>query len=470
MSCAIIKKSNVKSIKLQKGGKKCQVAKKKWRLLARNLLDNLAGKTIIFVKSIIFSKKFLSRHRNSEKHFLRNRKLPFSTLILFLINLIKGSCQDELDHFFKATENQDVPVRRVTKSAFTKPRKKLKHSAFIELIHKLGAFFYNHFSPRNWQGFRLPAIDGSTAKVPNTEQIAKHFGVWNTASGKKCPLARISQMFDVLNRITIDARISPKEKGERILAGMHLDFLKSNDLLLLDRGYPAFWLFDLILSAGANFCARVSATQWKTIETFYNSGKTDKIVWLTPTGSAIKTYKELGMSPKPIKVRLIRIDGDSFEEPWILVTSLLDRVAFPVEIFAELYHRRWPVEEDYKTMKCRLEIENFSGKSVEAVYQDFYAKVFSCNLTAVLAHPTRDIIEENSKEKKHPYQLNFTQALSKMKDTIVLLFQRTNISEIISEILSIFIKTIEPVRPGRSYPRNHKVNRRGFYMAYKPIR
>ena len=44
----------------------------------------------------------------------------------------------------------------------------------------------------------------------------------------------------------------------------------------------------------------------------------------------------------------------------MLATSLLDGAAYPTTIFKELYHQRWPVEENYKVMKSRIEIENFS--------------------------------------------------------------------------------------------------------------
>ena len=137
----------------------------------------------------------------------------------------------------------------------------------------------------------------------------------------------------------------------------------------------------------------------------------------------------------------------------------------------ELYHKRWPVEEDYKTMKCWLEVENFSGKSVLSVYQDFHAKVFSKNLTSVLAFPTRGIIEQNSKTCKHRRQINFAQALSKVKNVIVLLFNRTgeSVTNLISGLHEIFIRTTEPIRPGRQFPRNHKSCRRLFYQNYKPL-
>ena len=134
-------------------------------------------------------------------------------------------------------------------------------------------------------------------------------------------------------------------------------------------------------------------------------------------------------------------------------------------------HKRWPVEEDYKTMKCWLEVENFSGKSVLSIYQDFHAKVFSKNLTSVLAFSTREIIEQNSKTCKHLRQINFAQALSKVKDVIVLLFIRVknSVSDIISDLHEIFFRTIEPIRLGRQFPRNHKSSRRLFYQNYKPL-
>ena len=68
-------------------------------------------------------------------------------------------------------------------------------------------------------------------------------------------MARASQLFDPLNRISVDAIISPKHIGERELAA----FLKllPEDLVLLDRGYPAYWLFNLILSVYQDFHAKV---------------------------------------------------------------------------------------------------------------------------------------------------------------------------------------------------------------------
>ena len=440
-------------------------------MLARNLLCEICANLIDFLKKIIFSENFLSSNKKSSKNFTRNRLLPFHNIIFFLMNLLKGSYQDELDYFVKAINHSESFVRKVTKSAFCKARKKLKFEAFTKLNMEAVNYFYDHFSPKKWFGFTLLAIDGSTVKIPRAFEVEEHFGVWNVNSQNPCPLARISQMFDVLNKITVDAIISPKAIGERELCESHFLKLMPNDLVLLDRGYPAYWLFNLILSWGGNFCARVQVDKWIPIKNFYHSGKLQKIIHLKSPASSIVKCRELGLDTLDLKLRLIRIELENGQTE-ILITSLVDIEKYPPEIFLDLYHHRWPIEEDYKVMKCRIEIENFTGKSVLSVYQDFHARIFSKNLTAMLAFPTRRDIEQNSQDKRHRYQLNFTQAVSKMKDTIVLLFNRPLyvVKNLITALHDLFVKTVEPVRPNRKYPRNHKIQKRGFYPSYKPVR
>jgi hypothetical protein len=54
------------------------------------------------------------------------------------------------------------------------------------------------------------------------------------------PAARISQ--DPLNGLILDALIAPYHRDERDLLVEHLAALEAGCLLLLDMGYPAFWL------------------------------------------------------------------------------------------------------------------------------------------------------------------------------------------------------------------------------------
>jgi hypothetical protein len=437
--------------------------------LARNLIFNTCAKTINFIKQIIISPDFIDRHRKSKKDFSRKRKLPFHILIAFLINFVRGSYQDELDKFFKTIHRFDVAKRVVSKAALAKARMKLKFQAFVELNRNLVNYFEKHFKPDTWFGFRLLAIDGSLTRLPQTDAIAEHFGVWHGRQGAPSPMARVSQLFDVLNKITIDAIIRPKSAGERELAAQHLLKSMPNDLVLLDRGYPAWWLFRRILSMDAHFCARVSCTKWKAIRKFFHSGLAEKIINLPINATSAAQCGQLDLDTAPLKLRLVRVEHDGKVQ--ILITSLIDTNRYPIEISRDLYHSRWPVEEDYKTIKCRMDLENFTGKSALSVYQDFHAKVFVKNLVSIMAFPVKGALEHDNRTRRYEYQINFTQALSKSKGVIALLFHESGkkIRRLIADLQYIFQRTVEPIRPGRKYPINHKAMPRKFFLQYKPI-
>ncbi|MBW2605102.1 MAG: IS4/IS5 family transposase, partial [Deltaproteobacteria bacterium] len=212
----------------------CQKSINHLLMLAQNLLSKICAKLIEFLKNIITSKEFIARHRQTESDFTRERKMPFHLLIVFLLNVLRGSYQDQLDRFFKILFRLDVANRVVSKAALTKARMKLKYQAFVELNHQLNVFFEKNFNPKTWFGFRLLIIDGSTIRLPRCEDIAKHFGVWRVRQGRPSPMARISQLYDTLNKITVDALISPKHIGERELAAQHLLNIMPTDLILLD--------------------------------------------------------------------------------------------------------------------------------------------------------------------------------------------------------------------------------------------
>jgi len=173
-------------------------------------------------------------------------------------------------------------------------------------------------------------------------------------------------------------------------------------------------------------------------------------------------------------VRLIRVPLPTGEVE-VLMTSLLDAVDFPTDAFAELYHLRWAQEECYKRFKCRVEVENWSGKSALSIFQDFHAKVLALNLTAVLASTAQQIVDDRRRDDSHPKQVNMTHALCAMKDALcamkdalVRLLTRANPVELLRRLIEILADTVEPVRHGRSNPRRKGPRLHGYYMAYKP--
>lgn len=52
-----------------------------------------------------------------------------------------------------------------------------------------------------------------------------------------------------------------------------------------------------------------------------------------------------------------------------------------------------------------------------------------------------------------------------MKDSLVFLFIRPNITELMNKFSILFIATIEPISPGRKYPRKQSGQKRNLYKT-----
>lgn len=323
---------------------------------------------------------------------------------MILLNQMKSGLETELDAFFKTIQGSDLPQRDVTKGAFSQARVKLKYQAFIELNDHMLDGYYSEFSRSAFLKYRKVAIDGSTLKLHNNEEIVKHFSGMSFSSGAECPMARTSQLYDLDNKLTLDARISPYSIGERDLALQHMHRLTEKDLVILDRGYPAFWFFAAIRSKGAHFCARMSLDHWQFVRQFHQSGERESWVTISPSPESKEQCHELGLSVDPIHLRLIRVDLENGETE-ILVTTLLDAQQFPHSLFGDLYHERWGVEENYKIIKCRLQMENFTGETVESIYQDFHARIFTLNFSAIFANIAQEEVDRQKTYTKHPQQI-----------------------------------------------------------------
>ncbi len=153
-------------------------------------------------------------------------------------------------------------------------------------------------------------------------------------------------------------------------------------------------------------------------------------------------------------------------EKEILVTSLTDTEKYNYGLFQSLYHQRWGIEESYKKLKFRCELENFSGKSILSIRQDFYAKILIMNLTALFIISSLEEVEQKTKDSKHKYKINWAQAIGKMKNNFLYLFIKRSVGDYIKRIQEMIIENLCPIRPGRTNPINHKP-RRKYYVSYK---
>lgn len=389
---------------------------------------------------------------------------------MYLLNLRKSATQVELDQFFKVLRSKNQAVQFITKSAFFQARKYISHSALVALNIVLIQNFYqlfNHY--HTWHGLRLCAIDGSQIRLPDEPDITREFG-FHTGQAEQadCPMALVSVFYDVLNGLAIDAGIHPTRASERACAALHLQHAAKNDLVLYDRGYNAFWLYALHKQRNIAFCMRAKINRGLPFKRFVESHQPQAVVTFYPNPASLLQCQEKGLPITSITLRLVRVDlGDEVE---VLITNLLDHEKFDVKLFKDLYHRRWGIEEQYKRLKQWTEIENFSGKSAHSIRQDFHAKIVATNLTALAVLAAQEQVTKATRTHQREYKVNFAQALSKMKHTLVMLLQQNRVQMrlLLAQLFRHIAQTKERVRGGRSYPRSRSAMRNNLYFnCYK---
>lgn len=417
---------------------------------------------------------FIQRHRLNDRAFTRNRTLTFSTLIRFLLNHRKGSLQTELDRFFGDLVGNETPQRQVTKSACSQARKNISYTAFAGLNQAFVDTLYDSRSRvlKTWKGFRLCAIDGSQLRLPKVPALQDHFGCHSGTEQATQTMALCSVYYDVLKDIALDACLEPTTASERDCLAYHLEVAMERDLILMDRGYNAFWVMSTLCQRQQAFCLRARTGRDLVAKQFVESGAPEATVTYTPNRTSRTHCEQFGLPTEPIMLRLIRVDLPNEVE--VLITNLTDSKRYPAKLFKRLYHLRWGVETYFRRAKYQQEIEAISGKSAEVVLQDFHAAVLANNLTAALALAGRDKLRQQKGDsrsnEKGDYLVNFAQAFAKMKQYSVALWSLSGkaLVDHVDKLVRMMALSHEAVRPGRSAPRHlTKFNKRLHHMAYK---
>lgn len=354
-----------------------------------------------------------------------------------------------LDDLF-ATLQAPLP-RTVTQSALSQARQKLKASVFEALNERLLGSLAALLPEPRWRGLRRVAADSTTLRLPAWPENQAEFGVQSDHPGQPYVLARALGLFATTSRLMLKAVLGRFDEAERALLAQRLPHLAGDDLLILDRGFPAVWLFTLLQQRGLPFLARMDGTPWSCVERFLLSGQTETVVTLKVSKAAQRQAQAAGMHliDNAVTLRLIRVVLSTGTVE-VLATSLLDAQTFPAADFKSLYHARWHIEEAFKVLKHRLNVEQFSGELPEAIRQDFHAKLFTANLAEALARSAYDTLPE---DKAQRYDPNVTYVLNSLKTRLVCwLIQRVSPSQILT-LIELYARTLELKRPDRKAPR-----------------
>ncbi|MEK7125909.1 MAG: IS4 family transposase [Patescibacteria group bacterium] len=417
------------------------------------------------INNKINSIEFMKRSKYADKDFTRKRKLPFVSLIFFMINLVKQTLQKELTNFISLISSSK---ENITKSAFSQSRRKLKAGAFIELNDTLVESFYEDDDFKKWKGFRLLAIDGTCLTLPQSNEIIKDFGFAknNVNPESIIPMAKISSYYDLLNGIIIDSQIDQYKISEFMLALAHLDKAGKKDLIIFDRGYAATWFFIYMNLKNVDYIVRLQRNFLQEFDSFWNSKENSEIIRIDRCSEkSRKALEILGINFDSFKIRLVKVILDNGEVE-VLATSLLDDEKYLYSEFKDIYFLRWGIETNYDHLKNNLAIENFTGLSTLSVTQDFFANMFIVNLQAVIINDVQIEIDEEKKDTEYKYKINRNLSLGFMKDRVIKIFLSNN-SNGYNELKKLFKLEPVPIRKGRKFERKFKLTKRKYSITKK---
>lgn len=183
------------------------------------------------------------------------------------------------------------------------------------------------------------------------------------------PQARVVALVEYGTHAMLGAEIGPCSTGETKLAPLLFKLLNEEMLLLVDRGFSGYELWQAAAATGAQLC-------WRT-----KSNAVLPVSQALPDGSYLSVLRPPRANPgRPITVRVIEYSlshpsRDPGEAPIRLVTTLLDPEKAPALELAGLYGERWEEESAFDELKThqRGARQVLRSKSPEMVIQEIYA-------------------------------------------------------------------------------------------------
>jgi hypothetical protein len=292
---------------------------------------------------------------------------------------------------------------------------------------------------QGWRGLRVVAADGSVL-MPAVR--ASHLSR-SAASADQ----RLFALFLPGAELTLHAAVYGAEGVERQMLVEALDLLGPDDVLVLDRGYPAAWLVALLCERGIRFCMRCdNGSGWSAQTTFMRSGADQ--AWVTLKPPSVDDAAVWGCSRNPPRLRLVRQVGPNGAVR-VLATNL-DEQAAPAYAFADLYHQRWRIEEAFKRLKHRMKLECVSGLTQHALLIDVAAKVLADNLASLICIAAAQQADLPAASRR----CNRTYAAALLQRTLPrMVLMIGDLVAILADVLRLIGANTQRFIPGRSRPR-----------------
>lgn len=386
---------------------------------------------------------------------IRRRRLPAEQVVWLVI----GMClfRDLSMRELVATLDLALPGSRgirVAPSSIVQARERLGDEPLRWLFERT-ASAWAHASARThaWRGLALYGADGTTVRVPDSEENRTHFGGqdtrWNSTSGY--PLVRMVTLMALRSHILAGAHFGPYRTDERVYAEGLWPLIPDHSLTLVDRNFLAARTLIGLERGGTNrhWLTRSRAnTVYKRVKRFAAG---DELVELNVSSEARRKDDSL---PKTWRMRAIRYRRPGFK-PQTLLTSLVDHKRYPAAEVVALYHERWEIELGYNEVKRVMlaREESTRSKSPRGVAQELWGLGVAYNLVRYEAERVA------ADAGVPPTRISFVAALNFIESALRTWGTESagRVPERLQRLREDLAHFVLPERRERSYPRAVKI-------------
>lgn len=419
------------------------------------------------VVQLMNNDNFKDKTKRKAQDFTRERKLGFVSILTLLLRMVRKSTQLELDEFREQVQSLFPTSGTYTKQSFSEARQKLLPKAFTWLNDEFIHGFYEDAKVKTFRQFRLLAVDSSVTELPNTKETRETYGYWYSKGEAPVARARVSNLYDIENKLTVSSILGRYHDNERALAKRNIEKLLSfprlssaRDLLLFDRGYPSLAFMLYLEEQGLAYLIRSQGSFLKELE---QTSSKDEWIQLEVTKQRAKELKRQGTPVQVgtiLSVRVIRILLPTGETETLLTNLGSSDISY--QDSREIYAKRWGIESNFDALKHTFEVENFSAIKPILIEQDFYATIFLSNIASVFEQEAEAEWYEkkhNQNRKYQTYHINKNILTGKLRSHLIEMVLTPNMhdrKQIYEYLLTEFQRHVVPVISGRSYKRKKK--------------
>jgi hypothetical protein len=307
----------------------------------------------------------------------RHRSLPARTMAYFAIGMAlhsDGSYEEVMALMTDGlawSAGGEAPPKLASKSGIFQARERLGVEPLRALFARVARPLATEATPGSWlAGRRLVAIDGTTLDVADTEANDEFFGRPGVNKGERSafPQARVVALAECGTHAIFDAEIGPYTTSERTLSEALVERLEPDMLLLADRGFTGFELWQRAIAGGADLVWRAK-----------NNVKPRRVETL-PDGSWLAEMRKNNAKPDTdhVMIRVVEYSVDDGRGepigPFRLFTTLLDPDEVTAVEIADAYRQRWEIESAFGELKTHQRGSKvvLRSKSPALVHQEIW--------------------------------------------------------------------------------------------------